>query len=55
VEVIAIDKATRKESILDDRKLTPSDNIESRLNGYFQLIFEHRPQPGDSAQNPVDE
>jgi hypothetical protein len=55
VEVITVDKATRKESILDDRKLTSSDNIESLLNGYFQQIFEHGPQPGDSAQNTVDE
>jgi hypothetical protein len=40
VEVITVNKVTRKESILDDRKLTPADNIESLLNHYFQQIVE---------------
>jgi hypothetical protein len=40
VEVITVNKVTRKESILDDRKLTPADNIESLLSRYFQQIVE---------------
>jgi|SRR5882762_2267386 hypothetical protein len=40
VEVLTVDKATRKESTLDDRVLTPADNIESLLNRYFQQIIE---------------
>ena len=38
MEVIAINKVTRKESILDDRKLTPADHVDSLLNRYFQQI-----------------
>lgn len=38
VEVIAINKVTRKESILDDRKLTPADHLDSLLNLYFHQI-----------------
>jgi len=40
VEVITVNKVTRKESILDDRKLTSADSIESLLNRYFQQIVE---------------
>jgi hypothetical protein len=32
VAVLTVDRATRKESILDDRKLTAEDEIESLLN-----------------------
>jgi hypothetical protein len=40
MEVITIDKVTRTESILDDRKLTAADEIESLLNRYFQQIVQ---------------
>jgi hypothetical protein len=40
VTVLTIDKATRKESIFDDRKLTLVDDIESLLDRYFQQIVE---------------
>lgn len=38
VTALMIEKATGKESILDDRRLTVADNIESLLDGYFQQI-----------------
>jgi|ERR1700732_603627 len=40
VTVLTVDRETRKESILDDRKLTPVDDIESLLDHYFQQIVE---------------
>ena len=38
VTVLNVEKATGRESILDDRRLTVADNIESLLDGYFQQI-----------------
>jgi hypothetical protein len=45
VEVLTVDKATRRESTLDDRVLTPADNIDSLLNRYFQQIGEPAAHP----------
>jgi hypothetical protein len=45
VEVLTVDKATRKESILDDRKLTAADEIELLLNRYFQQIVQPAVHP----------
>jgi hypothetical protein len=45
VEVITVDKATREESILDDRKLASADEIESLLNRYFQQIVQPAVNP----------
>jgi hypothetical protein len=40
VEIITMDKAQRKECILDDRKLTAADEIESRwtVSSRFVLL-----------------
>jgi len=38
VTALKIEKATGRESILDDRRLTVADKIESLLDGYFQQI-----------------
>lgn len=38
VTALKIEKATGKESVLDDRRLTVADIIESLLDGYFQRI-----------------
>jgi hypothetical protein len=45
VAVLTVDRATRKESILDDRKLTAEDEIESLLNRYFQQIVQPAVHP----------
>src|SRR5260370_4679106 len=39
VEVLGVDKKSRKDWILDDRKLTAADDIAALLEGYFQEII----------------
>jgi len=45
VEVLTVDKATRRESTLDDWVLAPVDNIDSLLNRYFLQIGELAAHP----------
>jgi hypothetical protein len=38
VSVLAVDKRLRRDLTLDDRKLDPSDDVSSLLDGYFRKI-----------------
>jgi hypothetical protein len=37
--VVVVDKTLRKDSVLDDRKLAPDDDVQMLLTGYFEQII----------------